>query len=301
MTQQNTRVYEVAGKLGIDIKLMFLAFRATGADVQNHMSIVSDGDIERAKRHLEKRVASGNMLEDRIRPGVVRRRRGDGSATQPAPESREIMEWDSAPVVDVDRELAITLGEDLFLDPKRRLFARAEMVEAIRALVSAWPIFIVRVTGPLTEVSYAVDVPVELRCRSGGATGWPVVVRHVLTNDSKSPTPTYFHDKLAMTALAVLCAHRESSSPGRSSQAPLEPDDLLEEKCDRIIRIRLSRKPVERIRAESEARRRVRPHTRRGHTRMQHVGPGKAIVKQVQVKPASVKGGKIWGTYKITE
>jgi translation initiation factor IF-2 len=68
------RVYEVAKQLNLDPKQVVGLFQAIGiADVRNHMSSVEPDAIERVKRHLEKQ-RTHDMVEERIRPGVKRRR-----------------------------------------------------------------------------------------------------------------------------------------------------------------------------------------------------------------------------------
>jgi translation initiation factor IF-2 len=68
------RVYEVAKQLNLDPKQVVGLFQAIGVtDVRNHMSSVEPDAIERVKRHLEKQ-RTHDMVEERIRPGVKRRR-----------------------------------------------------------------------------------------------------------------------------------------------------------------------------------------------------------------------------------
>jgi len=80
------RVYEVAKQLSLDPKAVVALFQAVGInDVRNHMSSVDTDAIERVKRHLEKQ--KGPVVEERIRPGVLKRRAVVKSGTPEAPPS----------------------------------------------------------------------------------------------------------------------------------------------------------------------------------------------------------------------
>jgi len=74
------RVYEVAKQLNVDPKTMVGLFQSMGiGDVRNHMSAVEQDAVERVKRHME-RGKTTDVVEERIRPTVVKRRSrlGDG-------------------------------------------------------------------------------------------------------------------------------------------------------------------------------------------------------------------------------
>ncbi len=80
------RVYEVAKQLNLDPKAVVGLFQAVGInDVRNHMSSVDTDAIERVKRHLEKQ--KGPVVEERIRPGVLKRRAVVKSGAAEAPPS----------------------------------------------------------------------------------------------------------------------------------------------------------------------------------------------------------------------
>jgi len=68
-----TRVYEVARELGLDNGEIVKKLAALGIQVRNHMSSIDTADADRIKRTLEKEKQS-NVVEERIRPTVVRRR-----------------------------------------------------------------------------------------------------------------------------------------------------------------------------------------------------------------------------------
>ncbi|MRG93575.1 translation initiation factor IF-2 [Polyangium spumosum] len=81
------RVYEVAKQLNMDQKTLVALFQSMGiGDVRNHMSAVEADVVERVKRHLERQKAP-EVVEERIRPTVVKRRaRGsEGETSGPEP------------------------------------------------------------------------------------------------------------------------------------------------------------------------------------------------------------------------
>ena len=86
------RVYEVAKQLNVDQKLLVQIIQSMGlTDVKNHMSAVDGDVVDRVKRHLEKQ-KSPAVVEERIRPTVVKRRaapRAEGvTIPEPAPSVR---------------------------------------------------------------------------------------------------------------------------------------------------------------------------------------------------------------------
>ncbi|MEO6420406.1 MAG: translation initiation factor IF-2 N-terminal domain-containing protein, partial [Polyangiaceae bacterium] len=84
------RVYEVAKQLNLDPKSVVALFQAVGInDVRNHMSSVEPEAVERVKRHLEKQ-RTHDVVEERVRHGVVKRRAVAKPAGEAAPSSRAI-------------------------------------------------------------------------------------------------------------------------------------------------------------------------------------------------------------------
>src|ERR1700716_2984689 len=68
------RIYEVAKELGMEQKALVALVQSMGfGDVRNHMSSVEPELVERVRRHLEKQ-KSTSIVEERIRPTVVKRR-----------------------------------------------------------------------------------------------------------------------------------------------------------------------------------------------------------------------------------
>src|SRR5215472_15982365 len=77
------RVYEVAKQLNLDPKHVVRLFQAIGvAEVRNHMSSVELEAVERVKRPLEKQ-RTHDVVEERIRPTVVKRRVVAKASTTP--------------------------------------------------------------------------------------------------------------------------------------------------------------------------------------------------------------------------
>ncbi len=78
------RVYEVARDLGMDQKQLVSLLQSSGVpDVRNHMSSIGADVVERIRRQLEKQKAPA-VVEERIRPTVVKRRAAVRPA-EPAP------------------------------------------------------------------------------------------------------------------------------------------------------------------------------------------------------------------------
>jgi translation initiation factor IF-2 len=75
------RVYEVARELGLDNRELVSKIASLGIQVRNHMSALEPAEVERIKRALDKD-KQANVVEERIRPTVVRRRAVGGP---PAP------------------------------------------------------------------------------------------------------------------------------------------------------------------------------------------------------------------------
>ncbi|MDH4281848.1 MAG: translation initiation factor IF-2 N-terminal domain-containing protein, partial [Myxococcales bacterium] len=68
------RVYEVARELGVENRDLIQRIATLGIQVRNHMSVLDQVEVDRIKRSLDKD-RSDTMVEERIRPTVVRRKR----------------------------------------------------------------------------------------------------------------------------------------------------------------------------------------------------------------------------------
>ncbi len=67
------RVYEVAREVGLQNRELVQKIASMGIPVRNHMSALDPAEVERVKRALD-REKQDNVVEERIRPTVVRRR-----------------------------------------------------------------------------------------------------------------------------------------------------------------------------------------------------------------------------------
>ncbi|MDH3623702.1 MAG: translation initiation factor IF-2 [Myxococcales bacterium] len=68
------RVYEVARELGVENRALIQRMATLGIQVRNHMSVLDPAEVDRVKRALDKD-RSETLVEERIRPTVVRRKR----------------------------------------------------------------------------------------------------------------------------------------------------------------------------------------------------------------------------------
>ncbi|MFO0695663.1 MAG: translation initiation factor IF-2 [Polyangiales bacterium] len=68
------RVYELAKELGLENKDLVDRLAAMGVQVRNHMSVLEQAEVDRVKRSFDKG-PSTPVVEERIRPTVVRRKR----------------------------------------------------------------------------------------------------------------------------------------------------------------------------------------------------------------------------------
>lgn len=89
------RVYEVARELSLDNKEIVAQLQSMGfGEVKNHMSVVSSEAVERLRRHHERK-AEPKVVEERIRPTVVKRR----SVAKPADAAGQPHEAPAEPTV----------------------------------------------------------------------------------------------------------------------------------------------------------------------------------------------------------
>ncbi len=83
------RVYEVARDLGLENRDLTNRLVSLGIQVRNHMSALEPAEIDRVKRSLEKDKQE-TVVEERIRPTVVRRRTRKKEEGELAAEAEEI-------------------------------------------------------------------------------------------------------------------------------------------------------------------------------------------------------------------
>ncbi|NOQ84751.1 MAG: hypothetical protein GQ551_12145, partial [Myxococcales bacterium] len=89
------RVYEVARELGVENRDLIQRIATLGIQVRNHMSVLDPVEVDRIKRSLG-RDRSEAMVEERIRPTVVRRKRRKQAEE---PEAEVVEATAPAPVV----------------------------------------------------------------------------------------------------------------------------------------------------------------------------------------------------------
>jgi len=86
-----TRVYKLAKDLGLSHADLIERLQSLDIHVQNHMSTLSDEDVERVKIQESSRTQEGTEVvqvkDVRIQPGVIRRRRT--VTVQPTPVAPE--------------------------------------------------------------------------------------------------------------------------------------------------------------------------------------------------------------------
>lgn len=90
------RVYEVARELGLQNRDLIQRIAALGIQVRNHMSVLDQSEVDRVKRSLS-REQGASMVEERIRPTVVRRRKKDVKKVASAPTTPPTPVVEAAP------------------------------------------------------------------------------------------------------------------------------------------------------------------------------------------------------------
>jgi translation initiation factor IF-2 len=161
-SMSKVRVYEVAKQLNLEPKAVVAMFQTMGIpEVRNHMSSVDADAVERIKRQIE-RQKTHDVVEERIRPTVVKRR-AIAKPTDAAPSAPQIAAPPtsaksvasvadrasnrSVPVIEDSRESARALSDDSA--------ATAKPVAPTRVIVPATP----RETLERTSVRELPEVP----------------------------------------------------------------------------------------------------------------------------------------------
>ena len=93
------RVYEVARELGVENRDLIQRIATLGIQVRNHMSVLDPVEVDRIKRSLGKD-RSEAMVEERIRPTVVRRKRKKKTEEVEQPAATEAAAPEPAPRVE---------------------------------------------------------------------------------------------------------------------------------------------------------------------------------------------------------
>ena len=124
-----TRVYELAQKLGLENKDLLERLQDAGIDAKTHMSVLEEDDVR--KFEATSTPAAEKVEEERITPGIIRRRRKEvpqaAASEEPAPAEKP--EEPVAPAEDV----VVKAAEPAPVSAKERV----EAVEAAPAKVTA--------------------------------------------------------------------------------------------------------------------------------------------------------------------
>jgi len=103
------RVYELAQKLGVDNKVLLDQLQHAGVDAKSHMSVIEDQDLQ--KLETAKSPPVENVEEERITPGLIRRRRKETAPTEIEAAGEEMLAKPepaaSAPVVAAPPEAVV--------------------------------------------------------------------------------------------------------------------------------------------------------------------------------------------------
>ena len=81
-TQAKKAIYELAKDLGMANKDLVTKIQSLGIDAKNHMSRLSEEDVERVRRALAKE-RQENTVQERVNDTVIRRRSKDGTMLRP--------------------------------------------------------------------------------------------------------------------------------------------------------------------------------------------------------------------------
>jgi len=212
------RVYEVARELGVENRDLIQRIATLGIQVRNHMSVLDPVEVDRIKRSLGKD-RSEAMVEERIRPTVVRRKRRK-KAEEAGPAAAE------APAAEPSPEPAAPLStQELVAEPelpKEEMPMAAEPTPAPDA-APAMP-------APPQEPLAAQPLPEqELSEESGEQSRFshdplpPGVMRR---GKAKAPSATPLSEGARRRIVAEHAAQREQHAPrrreirGRSSIGP---------------------------------------------------------------------------------
>ena len=79
------RIHEIAKELELKAKDIFPHLKKLGIEFKNHMSAISEDDVARVKNALAPPTAE-NVVEQRIKPTLIRRRRKAVEAEPPVEE-----------------------------------------------------------------------------------------------------------------------------------------------------------------------------------------------------------------------
>jgi translation initiation factor IF-2 len=218
------RVYEVARELGVENRDLIQRIATLGIQVRNHMSVLDPVEVDRIKRSLGKDRTEA-MVEERIRPTVVRRkRRKQPDESEPAVAAAPVAGPTETSPVDVSATASAPASEpDSVPEPIRS--------EGPAAAESAPP---VTPTGELppdprmTEPPPAAEIsePLSASEERGRFSHDPLPPGVMRRGKAKAPSATPLSEGARRRIVAEHAAQREQHAPrrreirGRSSIGP---------------------------------------------------------------------------------
>jgi len=210
------RVYEVARQLGVENRDLIQRIATLGIQVRNHMSVLDPVEVDRIRRSLGKD-RSEAMIEERIRPTVVRRKRRK-KADEPEAVAADARA--PAPVADPAAAAPALAPEPVVAEPEP---AESEAPAPV-ALAPEGPPPEPRATGP-TPVADPAGPPAspEEQGRFAHDALPPGVMRR---GKAKAPSATPLSEGARRRIVAQHAAQREQQAPrrreirGRSSIGP---------------------------------------------------------------------------------
>jgi translation initiation factor IF-2 len=213
------RVYEVARELGVENRDLIQRIATLGIQVRNHMSVLDPIEVDRIKRSLGKDRSEG-MVEERIRPTVVRRKRRKPAETAepPAPETTAT----PAPleVPQVEPMAASTTPEPAFVPEPQPVDTEAPAQAPAPAPQSDLP------REPMTAKPASAPEPPLPPAEQGRFSHDPLPPGVMRRGKAKAPSATPLSEGARRRIVAEHAAQREQHAPrrreirGRSSIGP---------------------------------------------------------------------------------
>jgi translation initiation factor IF-2 len=219
------RVYEVARELGVENRDLIQRIATLGIQVRNHMSVLDPVEVDRIKRSLGKD-RSEAMVEERIRPTVVRRKRRKKAeeaepAAAEAPASAPVEE----PSVEPAPPAAARPASDHVFEPEPAMsempVAAAELAPAPSATPAPEP-----PQEPRAAQPPSTPVPAEELEEQGRFSHDPLPPGVMRRGKAKAPSASPLSEGARRRIVAEHAAQREQHAPrrreirGRSSIGP---------------------------------------------------------------------------------
>ncbi|MCC7536591.1 MAG: translation initiation factor IF-2 [Deltaproteobacteria bacterium] len=211
------RIYEIAKELGLDNKELVAKVASLGIEVRNHMTALDPLDADRVRRAMEKE-KSENLVEERIRPGVVKRRVIGGPSASTAVKGDGVRAASSVTPTVTAREAIAARGDtmgkvDALAPPVRAVVRRAPQTPPPPAIEEAPAARVSRVPTPPPPAAEEVATP-EVR-----------EAAKVAVPESAPPAPVAAHvEEAAPVAVEPTV---EPTPPARAERpAPVETPEV---------------------------------------------------------------------------